>query len=188
MDQAAAAIAFARSQIGKPYQWGATGPNSWDCSGLVQGSYKSAGVNLPRTTAQMIFVGQAVAQNALLPGDLVFPDPGHVQIYTGNGNVVEAPRKGEQVREVPMWGFWRAKRVVKPGTQTNTLIQNVGNNIAGSVIPGYDQLTGLANGFTWISQNISRIAFVIIGMMLIYAGLQMSFADDVGKVVSNVAG
>jgi cell wall-associated NlpC family hydrolase len=110
------AIAFARAQLGKPYVWGGTGPNSYDCSGLVQAAYRAAGVSLPRTTQQMIFSGQNVAKSDLRPGDLVFPDPGHVAIYTGGGTFIEAPHSGLMVREVPMWGFWRARRVVTLST------------------------------------------------------------------------
>ena len=110
--QADTAIAFARAQLGKPYVWGATGPNSYDCSGLVQAAYKAAGVSLPRVTQAMILVGTPVARDALVPGDLVFPDIGHVQIYTNNGNVIEAPSAGKVVREVAMWGFMAARRVV----------------------------------------------------------------------------
>ena len=134
--QADTAIAFARAQLGKPYVWGATGPNSYDCSGLVQAAYQAAGVSLPRVTQAMILSGTPVARNALVPGDLVFPDIGHVQIYTNNGNVIEAPSAGKVVREVAMWGFMAARRVVaatpltpapaapaSPGTSGGGLIQ-----------------------------------------------------------------
>jgi len=104
-------LAFAHAQLGKPYVWGATGPNSFDCSGFVQASFKAAGISIPRTTYQQILVGRAVSRANLMPGDLVFPDVGHVCIYTGNGNWIEAPHSGAQVREVPMWGFLTARRV-----------------------------------------------------------------------------
>ncbi len=111
-ESASAAIAFARSQIGKPYVWGATGPNSYDCSGLVQAAYKAAGISIPRTTAQMqVTLTRRVNRADLLPGDLVFPDFHHVQLYVGNNTVIEAPRKGLAVREVAMWGFNSARRV-----------------------------------------------------------------------------
>lgn len=106
-------LTFARSQIGKPYVFGATGPNAYDCSGLAQAAYKSAGISISRTTYTQILDGIAsVTQDQLQPGDLVFPDPGHVQIYSGSGNVIEAPHSGANVREVSMWGFWRARRIV----------------------------------------------------------------------------
>lgn len=106
-----AAVAFARAQIGKPYVFGATGPNSFDCSGLVRAAFKNAGVDLPRTTFQQITSGVAVSKAELRLGDLVFADPGHVALYSGNGNVIEAPHSGAVVREVAMWGFWKGRRV-----------------------------------------------------------------------------
>jgi cell wall-associated NlpC family hydrolase len=110
-------LAWARQQIGKPYRWGATGPDAFDCSGLVQQAYvNGAGVKLPRTTQFMIGVGQKVAKSDLQLGDLVFPDAGHVQLYSGPGTIIEAPAAGEQVREVKMWGFMTARRVL--GTST----------------------------------------------------------------------
>lgn len=113
---AAGVLAYARAQIGKPYKWGATGPGSFDCSGLVYMAFKSVGVTLPRTTATMLAATKAgktfttVSKADLKVGDLVFPDAGHVQIYSGGGKVVEAPRAGLNVREVNMWGFLTAVR------------------------------------------------------------------------------
>jgi cell wall-associated NlpC family hydrolase len=115
---AATAVAYARAQIGKPYQWGATGPNSFDCSGLIQAAYKAAGISLTRTTYTQILQGSPVAKADLALGDLVFPDPSHVQIYSGNGNIVEAPHTGSNVREVAMWGFMAARRIVGSATTT----------------------------------------------------------------------
>lgn len=109
--QASGVLSFARAQIGKPYRFGATGPDAYDCSGLVYAAFKATGTKVPRTTAGLILTGTRVDRASLAPGDLVFPDVGHVQIYSGNGMVVEAPRTGERVREVPMWGFLTARRV-----------------------------------------------------------------------------
>ena len=67
-----AALAYARSKLGKPYVYGATGPNSFDCSGLTQAAYASAGVGLLRTSQQQFTQGTGIAQNALIPGDLIF--------------------------------------------------------------------------------------------------------------------
>jgi hypothetical protein len=121
MSAADSAIAFALAQVGKPYKYGATGPNSYDCSGLVQAAYGAAGIRLPRTTYQMVLVGSRVSSTRLLaPGDLVFPDSGHVQIYIGNGKVVEAPHTGAYVRVMNMWGFWTARRVTAPGSSVVT--------------------------------------------------------------------
>jgi hypothetical protein len=110
--EAATAVAFAKAQIGKPYQWGATGPNSFDCSGLVVAAYHAAGLNLPRTTYQQLAAPfRSVAQAELAAGDLVFPDAGHVQIYDAGGRIIEAPHAGTTVTERPMWGFMTARRV-----------------------------------------------------------------------------
>jgi cell wall-associated NlpC family hydrolase len=101
---AAKAVSFARSQLGKPYVWGATGPGSYDCSGLTQAAWKSAGVSLPRTTWEQVKVGTTVSVDQAQPGDLVFyfSDISHVGIYIGNGNVIDAPRPGKNVETIPM--------------------------------------------------------------------------------------
>ncbi|HEY9368131.1 C40 family peptidase [Streptomyces sp.] len=112
--KAAKALAFARDQIGKPYVWGATGPSSYDCSGLTQGAWKAAGVDLPRTTWDQVKVGTRVATGDLLPGDLVFfyDDISHVGIYIGDGKMIHAPKPGAFVREesiyyMPIYGSVR---------------------------------------------------------------------------------
>ncbi|MFI5683568.1 NlpC/P60 family protein [Streptomyces sp. NPDC051636] len=95
------AIAFARAQIGKPYVWGATGPGSYDCSGLTQAAWKAAGVSLPRTTYDQVEAGTTVPLADAQPGDLVFfyDDVSHVGIYIGNGMMIHAPKPGTYVRE-----------------------------------------------------------------------------------------
>ncbi|MFD5326407.1 NlpC/P60 family protein [Streptomyces sp. NPDC127092] len=112
--KAAEALAFARAQIGKPYVWGATGPSSYDCSGLTQASWRAAGVDLPRTTWDQVKVGTRVATADLLPGDLVFfyDDISHVGIYIGDGKMIHAPKPGAYVREesiyyMPIYGSVR---------------------------------------------------------------------------------
>ncbi|WP_031068225.1 C40 family peptidase [Streptomyces sp. NRRL S-118] len=94
-------LAFARAQIGKPYVWGATGPSSYDCSGLTQAAWKAAGVDLPRTTWEQVEAGTPVALEDLRPGDLVFfyDDISHVGIYLGDGMMIHAPEPGANVRE-----------------------------------------------------------------------------------------
>lgn len=107
-------LAFARAQIGKPYVWGATGPSSYDCSGLTAAAWKAAGVDLPRTTWDQVKVGTRVATADLLPGDLVFfyDDISHVGIYIGDGKMIHAPKPGTNVREesifyMPIYGSVR---------------------------------------------------------------------------------
>ncbi|MEU8353483.1 C40 family peptidase, partial [Streptomyces sp. NPDC048845] len=94
------AIDFARSQIGKPYVWGASGPNSYDCSGLTQAAWKAAGVSLPRTTYDQVETGTTVGKAAMRPGDLIFfyDDISHVGLYIGDGQMIHAPKPGANVR------------------------------------------------------------------------------------------
>ncbi|MFZ4263901.1 NlpC/P60 family protein [Streptomyces arboris] len=105
---------FARAQIGKPYVWGASGPASYDCSGLTQAAWREAGVTLPRTTWDQVKVGTRVATSDLQPGDLVFfyDDISHVGIYKGDGMMIHAPKPGANVREesiyyMPIYGSVR---------------------------------------------------------------------------------
>ncbi|WP_406093480.1 NlpC/P60 family protein [Streptomyces sp. NBC_01013] len=102
--RAAEAVAFAYTALGKPYVWGATGPSSFDCSGLTQAAYRSAGVSLPRTTYTQINAGRRVSRSELAPGDLVFFYSGisHVGLYIGNGQMIHAPRPGAPVRVAPI--------------------------------------------------------------------------------------
>ncbi|MGW2566656.1 NlpC/P60 family protein [Streptomyces sp. NPDC001537] len=95
------ALAFARAQIGKPYVWGATGPGSYDCSGLTQAAWKAAGVDLPRTTYDQVNAGTTVSLTDAQPGDLIFfyDDISHVGVYIGNGMMIHAPKPGAYVRE-----------------------------------------------------------------------------------------
>ncbi len=96
--RAAMAVRAALSRLGRPYVWGATGPDQFDCSGLVQWSYAQAGVRLDRTTYQQVNDGIPVLRSQVRPGDLVFPHAGHVQLAIGNNLVVEAPYPGAAVR------------------------------------------------------------------------------------------
>lgn len=95
-------VEFARQQIGEPYVWGAEGPDSWDCSGLIYGAMKAAGLNVSRTTAANLGrQGASVSLAAAVPGDVVyFDNPGatdHVGVYIGNGQMIDAPTQGQPV-------------------------------------------------------------------------------------------
>ncbi|MGI5468305.1 NlpC/P60 family protein [Streptomyces sp. CA-132043] len=98
------AVAAARSAVGAPYVWGASGPRSFDCSGLMQWAYARAGVALPRTSQQQRSAGRQVPLSQARPGDLVIyrSDASHVGMYVGNGQVVHAPHPGAQVRYDPV--------------------------------------------------------------------------------------
>ncbi|MFJ5261375.1 NlpC/P60 family protein [Streptomyces sp. NPDC088387] len=111
-------LAFARAQAGKPYVWGATGPGSYDCSGLTQAAWKAAGVDIPRTTYDQVNAGTTVSVAAAQPGDLVFfyDDVTHVGIYIGNGMMIHAPKPGTYVREESIYydGESAIHSVVRP--------------------------------------------------------------------------
>jgi peptidoglycan DL-endopeptidase CwlO len=100
--RAGIAVRAALSRLGRPYVWGATGPDQFDCSGLVQWAYARAGIHLDRTTYQQINDGVPVPRSQVRPGDLVFPHAGHVQMAIGNNLVVEAPYSGASVRIGPL--------------------------------------------------------------------------------------
>ncbi|MET9408297.1 NlpC/P60 family protein [Streptomyces sp. NPDC002935] len=116
--KAAKALAFARTQIGKPYVWGATGPDSYDCSGLTQAVWKAAGVSLPRVTYDQVNAGTTVSLADAQPGDLVFfyDDISHVGLYIGNGMMIHAPKPGAYVREESIYydGTSAIHSVVRP--------------------------------------------------------------------------
>ncbi len=119
------AIAAARTRLGAPYVWGATGPTTFDCSGLTQWAYAAAGVALPRTSREQWFVGPHPTVDELQPGDLLFwatdtADPAtihHVALYIGDGYMIEAPHTGAVVHVTPVYldGFIGATRPVLPG-------------------------------------------------------------------------
>ncbi|MFB8281081.1 C40 family peptidase [Nocardia colli] len=112
------AIATLYSEIGKPYIWGAQGPDSFDCSGLTSYSAKSAGVDIPRTAAEQYNnLPKVLPPDPLRPGDLVFPESRfvdgqakHVMMYVGNGKCVESPQPGGYVQEVNLPANFRAAR------------------------------------------------------------------------------
>ena len=114
--RAGAAVSFAYAKLGSPYVWGATGPDAFDCSGLIQAAYRSAGISVPRTTYAQIDSGRRVSRTELLPGDLVFfySAISHVGIYVGNGQMIHAPNPSAPVRIAPIseMPFAGATRVV----------------------------------------------------------------------------
>ena len=109
---AATAISYADQQLGKPYQWGGTGPDAFDCSGLVMMAYRAAGVDIPRTAQQQWTWGPRVSASQVQPGDLVFfagsdgtpASPGHVGLVIGGGLMIEAYATGFPIRIAPYGG------------------------------------------------------------------------------------
>ncbi len=107
---ARAALDWARTQLGKPYVWGAAGPNGYDCSGLTQTAFARAGISLPRTTKAQYAATSRVPVDQLRAGDLIFYSTNnaasgiyHVAIYAGDGMRLHAPSPGKNVELVPMY-------------------------------------------------------------------------------------
>jgi len=120
-----AAVALAKQYLGTPYVWGGESAKGFDCSGLLQYTWAKQGVSIPRTTYDQWQTGQPVAKNGLQPGDAVFFEgsdpkvengqtlPGHVGMYVGNGNIIQAPHTGATVEITPlshMPGYMGARR------------------------------------------------------------------------------
>jgi cell wall-associated NlpC family hydrolase len=109
-EQITVALRAAASKLGRPYVWGAEGPDTFDCSGLVQWAFAQAGVRMPRVTHQQWVAGPQVPFNQMQPGDLIFwrldpTNPGyisHVAIYWGDGKMLQAPRTGDVVKISPV--------------------------------------------------------------------------------------
>lgn len=146
---AASIIKYAEQQLGDPYVWGGTGPNGWDCSGLIQWAYGQAGVKIPRTSQEQQKVGKAVATDAVQPGDLLFNgNPAHhVVMAIGGGKIIEAPRTGlnVRIRSFKPGEFGSARRIVgsvgnmsdissdpNSSTTLNDQASTVGGNIGGA--------------------------------------------------------
>ncbi|MFD6172787.1 C40 family peptidase [Streptomyces coeruleorubidus] len=116
-EQGKKAVAYATAQIGKPYQWGAEGPKTYDCSGLTSQAWLSAGQGIPRTSQEQWKRLRHIDIEDMRPGDLIiyFDDASHVAMYVGDGVIVHAPRPGRTVTlagagTMPILG------VVRPGT------------------------------------------------------------------------
>jgi cell wall-associated NlpC family hydrolase len=103
------------SKIGSPYRYGATGPNAFDCSGLISWAYKKVGVSLPRTSRAMSKVGTPVSRDQLQPGDLVFfyKPVSHVGIYIGDNKILHASTRKSPVKisDMSRMKFNSARRV-----------------------------------------------------------------------------
>lgn len=115
------AVKYAAKQIGDPYRYGGTGPGSWDCSGLAGGSWRKAGVKLPRTTQQIYkAVRKKVSWKGAVKGDLLFFYGGrsHMGIYAGHGYMIHAPSSGKRVKKIKLSGYYKRNfhGAVRPGS------------------------------------------------------------------------
>jgi cell wall-associated NlpC family hydrolase/DNA-directed RNA polymerase subunit H (RpoH/RPB5) len=103
------ALQVANDQLGKPYTWGAAGPDTFDCSGLTMYAYGKAGISLPHYTGDQWNAGRHVARSELVPGDLVFfgQDLGHMGMYVGNNQFIHAPHSGDVVKISSLTGYYQ---------------------------------------------------------------------------------
>lgn len=106
---APAAVAYARSKLGLPYCWGGSGPGCYDCSGLTSASWKAGGKAIPRTSEEQARQLPEVPMALAVPGDILWR-PGHVALYIGDGQVIQAPHTGDVVKVSPAVKFDKALR------------------------------------------------------------------------------
>lgn len=197
MGQADDAIAYARAQIGKPYKWAAKGPDAFDCSGLIVAAYAHANppIRLTHWTGALITTGKPVTRGELQPGDLVFPDSGHVQLFVGGDQIIEAPEPGQNVRQGPMWGFIAGRRIITDGlpgklaaTAAGVLQELPGPFSAAAGVADVLRPVGvaafnLASGKWW-----SRVGMGMLGAFLIGIGILYLNRRPIMAVASSVTG
>jgi len=182
-------IAEARKFLGDPYVFGAAGPSSFDCSGLVQYVLGKVGIHgVPRTSEQQWAWAKKITRKDLQPGDLIFEQwpgdlapPGHVVIYAGSGKVIEAPQPGQDVHvrdwspaETTIVGYGRV-----PGLHGATVPDGGGGGGLLSLFlpPGvtafFDDATQFAQGLMWLlnPENWMRIIAGAFGVLLAGAGI-----------------
>lgn len=104
------AVWFVYQQLGKPYRWGGTGPDAFDCSGLMQAAWNYAGVSIQRDTYEQWATLPHVSKASLQPGDIVFfENTGHDGMYVGGGYIIDAPSTGLVIRKLPLDSYWYAQ-------------------------------------------------------------------------------
>ena len=118
--QAALVVHTARQQVGAPYHYGGSTPKGFDCSGLVHYAYRSAGIDVPRTTKGLLREAHRVSLSQLRPGDILFfrvdpPKISHVGIYIGHGRFVHAPTNGKRVSYASLKSQYWSHHVVAAG-------------------------------------------------------------------------
>lgn len=181
------AIKVASLQSGKPYIWGAAGPDTFDCSGLVHYAYAVAGLpgaGRPTShlwnTASIRYMGDAVSPGSEQPGDLVMPHPGHVGICIGGGQMWNAPQTGIPVRIDRYSSVYAIRRISTPTTNVGTGgVVTTGIETASGPIEAVQSLIDAIKSFDaalkWLADghNWVRIFEVVGGATLLYIGAKL---------------
>lgn len=181
------AIDIALAQLGKPYKWGAEGPGSFDCSGLLWYSFKKAGCKVGSrwVTKTMLSGMRSIKVSDAGPGDFLFPHTGHVAMKISSSKIVEAPRTGIPVRVQPLnsrkWAF--ARRYTTPGNGRDV---GADSGQSGSIFDGVPIAQDLATiaGFITNLQTWARIGCVVGGVVLLNLALiKIAAGTGVEKIV-----
>jgi cell wall-associated NlpC family hydrolase len=170
------AVAYAIKQLGKPYVWGATGPNSFDCSGLTMRAWQAAGKNIGRTTYDQVKSGRPGSRGSAKPGDLHFPHPGHVMMFVkpgsgGDQEMIHAPHTGDVVRYAGFRGGGKIRLIATGSSGGSTQSASKARAYAKSQLGEfgwsggqYDPLNRLwirESNWRWNAQNPSSGAYGI---------------------------
>lgn len=160
-------------------------------------AFEKVGIKMPHSTFQQIKFGTGVSKAELQRGDLVFPDPGHVQIYIGNGMVVESPHPGAKVRVTKMWGFYAARRLgtasgsgANPKTQPDIVTTPV--SLYDDLKKTVDQIVNIINGTrkaaAWLSSshNWYRILLIVGGAAMLVIVARETIQKPVMSVVGSI--
>lgn len=168
-------VQAAAKEMGDPYVWGAEGPNSFDCSGLVEYVFKKFGIKTPRIAADQAHYGQAIAKKDIRPGDLIFFNwnngsrASHVGIYAGGGYMIHAPHSGTVVKKVKLSSYYWANSVgirrfpgVKGGpADSETIIDKITGGAAGAATGLTGALGNIAGGLADIARaalSVGKVA------------------------------
>jgi hypothetical protein len=192
-DRISAAIAFALAQRGKRYVWATAGPNTYDCSGLVFRAFEHGGYHFTGrpTTYTLVGMGSAVERSQLQRGDLVFPTSGHVQIYLGGGQVVEAASPKLGIRTSSLGNVWRARRLITGGTGGGSTAAatlgniNPGGGVGSAGAQSDSTLAIVGNALNWAGdpQHWRNVFMIILGVIICLIALNR-MANVSGKIIT----
>lgn len=187
MSNVETAVQYALAQVGKPYVWGTAGPNTFDCSGLVMAAFRHAGFKISRVTYTQIRDGSPVSRPNMRRGDLWFTDPGHVAIYLGGGQFVEAPNSRSRVRVAPVRNFYAGRRIGAPSSGPPAQPPPDGGTEPIGLLPDISGITDavrlLTDRHTWV-----RIAVIGAGIVLLLLLVRQVLSTQIGGVVDKVSG